>query len=164
MWQFHRKTANIDQGQGDLSTYSPYSEIAKLYFGFERVSGFSNYSVWTSYKFRKDKTICDSTNKATKLNWGNPIQKKEKQQKNGKSLAQQGLPCGNGSYNFEKDTNLQRKNQNYIWNRKMRKEARSGEKISRPQPLNNSLASFRHQRGRNSTDPRPANACTNSCG
>ena len=34
----------------------------------------------------------------------------EKQQKNGKSLAQQGLPCGNGSYSFEKDTNLQRKN------------------------------------------------------
>ena len=35
----------------------------------------------------------------------------------------------------------------------MEKEARSGEKISGPQPLNNSLASFRHQRGRNSTDP-----------
>ena len=34
----------------------------------------------------------------------------------------------------------------------MEKEARSGEKISGPQPLNNSLASFRHQRGRNSTD------------
>ena len=46
----------------------------------------------------------------------------------------------------------------------MEKEARSGEKMSGPQPLNNSLASFRHQRGRNSTDPRPANACTNSCG
>ena len=40
----------------------------------------------------------------------------------------------------------------------MEKEARSGEKISGPQPLNNSLASFRHQKGRNSTDPRPANA------
>ena len=40
----------------------------------------------------------------------------------------------------------------------MKKQARSGEKISGPQPLNNSLASFRHQRGRNSTDPRPANA------
>ena len=42
----------------------------------------------------------------------------------------------------------------------MEKEARSGEKISGPQPLNNSLASFRHQKGRNSTDPRPANAGT----
>ena len=29
----------------------------------------------------------------------------------------------------------------------MKKELRSGEKISGPQPLNNSLASFRHQRG-----------------
>ena len=45
--------------------------------------------------------------------------KKENQQKNGKGLAQQGLPCGNGSYNLEKDTNLQRKNENYISNRKM---------------------------------------------
>ena len=29
--------------------------------------------------------------------------------------------------------------------------------------MNNSLASLRHQRGRNSTDPLPVNACTNSC-
>ena len=42
----------------------------------------------------------------------------------------------------------------------MKKEASSGEKKSGSRPLNNSLASFRHQRGRNSTDPRPANACT----
>ena len=47
---------------------------------------------------------------------------------------------------------------------KLKKEASSGEEISGPQPVNNSLASFRHQRGRNSTDPRPANACTKSCG
>ena len=46
----------------------------------------------------------------------------------------------------------------------MKKEASSGEKKSGSQPVNNSLASFRHQRGRNSTDPIPANACTNSCG
>ena len=46
----------------------------------------------------------------------------------------------------------------------MKKEVSSGEKKSGSQPVNNSLASFRHQRGRNSTDPRPANACTNSCG
>ena len=43
---------------------------------------------------------------------------------------------------------------------KLKKEASSGEEISGPQPVNNSLASFRHQRGRSSTDPRPANACT----
>ena len=38
-----------------------------------------------------------------------------------------------------------------------------GEKSS-SQPVNNSLASFRLQRGRKSSDPRPATACTNSCG
>ena len=46
----------------------------------------------------------------------------------------------------------------------MKKEASSGEKKSGSQPVNNSLASFRHQRGRKCTDPRSANACTNSCG
>ena len=46
---------------------------------------------------------------------------------------------------------------------KLRKEASSGEEIPLPQPVNISLASFRHQRGRNSRDPRPANACTTSC-
>ena len=29
--------------------------------------------------------------------------------------------------------------------------------------MNYSLTSLRHQRGRNSTDPLPVNACTNSC-
>ena len=89
---------------------------------------------------------------------------KKNSKKNGKGLSQQGLSCGDGSYNLGKDTNLQRKNENYIWNSKMKKEASSGEKKSGPQPLNNSLASFRHQRGRNSTDPRRANACTIACG
>ena len=46
----------------------------------------------------------------------------------------------------------------------MKKEASSGEKKSGSQQVNNSLALFRHQSGRNSTDPGPANACTNSCG
>ena len=46
----------------------------------------------------------------------------------------------------------------------MKKEASNWEKKSGSQPVNNSLASFRHQSGRKSTDPRPANACTNSCG
>ena len=40
MSQFHRKTANIDQGQGDLPKYLPHSETAKSYFGFERFTGF----------------------------------------------------------------------------------------------------------------------------
>ena len=46
----------------------------------------------------------------------------------------------------------------------MKKGAISGEKKFGFQPVINFLASFRHQRGRKSTDPRPANACTNSCG
>ena len=46
----------------------------------------------------------------------------------------------------------------------MKKEASSGERKSGSQPVNNSLASFRHQRGRNSADPKSANAYTNSCG
>ena len=46
----------------------------------------------------------------------------------------------------------------------MEKEASSGEKKSGSQPVISSLASFRHKRGRNSTHPRPANSCTNSCG
>ena len=46
----------------------------------------------------------------------------------------------------------------------MKKEASSGEKKSGSQPVNNFLASIRHQKGRRSTDHRPANACTNSCG
>ena len=45
----------------------------------------------------------------------------------------------------------------------LKNRASSGEKKSGPQPMNNSLASLRHQRGRDNTDPRPANACTNSC-
>ena len=51
--------------------------------------------------------------------------------------------------------------------KKLKKEASSwggGEEKSESQSVNNSLVSVRHQRGRNSTDPRPANACTNSCG
>ena len=47
---------------------------------------------------------------------------------------------------------------------KILKEASSGEEISGPQPVNISLASFRHQSGRYSTDPSSANSCTNSCG
>ena len=86
-------------------------------------------------------------------------EKEEIAKKIGKGLPQQGLSCGDGSYNLDKDTNLQRKNENYNWNSKMKKEASSGEKKSGPQPLNNLLALFRHQRGRNSTDARPANSC-----
>ena len=45
---------------------------------------------------------------------------------------------------------------------KLKREASSAEEISGPQLVNNFLASFRHRRGRNSTDHKPANACTSS--
>ena len=45
---------------------------------------------------------------------------------------------------------------------KLKREASSAEEISGPQLVNNFLASFRHRRGRNSTDQKPANACTSS--
>ena len=60
-------------------------------------------------------------------------------------------------------TILQKKRKGIFETCNLKDNASSGEKKSGPQPMNNSLASLRHQRGRDSTDPRPANACTNSC-
>ena len=36
---------------------------------------------------------------------------KKNTKKNSNGLAEKALPCGNGSYNFEKDTKLQRENE-----------------------------------------------------
>ena len=69
-------------------------------------------------------------------------------------------PVGMGAINSGKRRIYKEKTKGLFEIAKINKEASSGEEISGPQPLNNSLASFRHQRGRNSTDPRPANACT----
>ena len=69
-------------------------------------------------------------------------------------------PVGMGAINSGKRRIYKEKTKGIFEIAKINKEASSGEEISGPQPLNNSLASFRHQRGRNSTDPRPANACT----
>ena len=38
----------------------------------------------------------------------------KKHQKNSNGLAEKALPCENGSYNFEKNTKLQRENEKYI--------------------------------------------------
>ena len=73
-------------------------------------------------------------------------------------------PVGMEAITFGKIRIYKKKTKGIFEIAKLKKEASSGEEISGPQPVNNSLASFRHQRGRNSTDPRPANACTNSCG
>ena len=47
---------------------------------------------------------------------------------------------------------------------KQKRALGGGGEISGSQPVNNSLASFGHQRGRKSAGPRPANAYTISCG
>ena len=73
-------------------------------------------------------------------------------------------PVGMEAITSRKTRNNKKKTKSRFDSKKLKKEVSSGEKKSGSQPVNNSLASFRHQRGRNSTDPRPANACTNSCG
>ena len=40
---------------------------------------------------------------------------KENTKKISNGVAEKALPCGNGSYNFVKDTKLQRENEKYIW-------------------------------------------------
>ena len=60
-------------------------------------------------------------------------------------------------------TVLQKKKNGLFETCNLKNRASSGEKKSGPQPMNYSLASLRHQRGRNSTDPMPVIACTNSC-
>ena len=109
-----------------------------------------NYAIWQ----------LELQNWAAKQNFVQSKRKRWKKntKKNSNGVAEKALPCGNGSYNFEKDT------KSIFDRKKMKKEASSGEKKSGSKPMSNSLASFRHQRGRNSTDPRRANACTNSCG
>ena len=73
-------------------------------------------------------------------------------------------PQGTEAITSRKTRNYKEKTKSIFDRKKMKKEASSGEKKSGSQPVNNSLSSFRHKRGRNSTHPRPANACTNSCG
>ena len=69
-------------------------------------------------------------------------------------------PVGLGAIKSGKTRIYKEKTKGIFEIAKLKKEASSGEEISGPQPVNNSLASFRHQRGRNSTDPWPSNACT----
>ena len=62
---------------------------------------FDNYS----YKFEvRNEIFCKVNGKGEKKN--------TKKISNG--LAEKALPCGNGSYNFEKNTKLQRENEKYI--------------------------------------------------
>ena len=73
-------------------------------------------------------------------------------------------PVGMEAITSRKTRNYKEKRKSIFDRGKWKKMRAVGGKKSGSQPVNNSLASFRHQRGRKSTDPRPANACTNSCG
>ena len=66
-----------------------------------------------------------------KIELGNEIFRKvneeaerEKAEKNSKGLTQKGLPCGNGSYNFEKNTKLQKRKRKVYLKRKNEKKMR----------------------------------------
>ena len=73
-------------------------------------------------------------------------------------------PVGIEPITSRKTRNYNRKTKSIFDRKKWKKKRAVGRRNPRSQPVNNSLASFRHQRGRNSTDPRLASACTNSCG
>ena len=115
MWQFHRKTANTDQGVGDLSTYLPHSESAKSYFGLNVLLVFEftlcennlNFGKTKQYAIRQIKP--QNWTEETKFSTNRWKVNKQKQQINGKSLARQGLPCWNESCDFENNTILQKK-------------------------------------------------------
>ena len=106
-----------------------------------------------------------SRNKATKLNWESKFSKKTKEEKKNCEKMTKVWPSkvyfvGMGAITSGKIRNYKEKTKGVFEIAKLKKEASSGEEISGPQPLNYFLASFRHRRGRNNTDPRPANACT----
>ena len=62
---------------------------------------FDNYS----YKIElRNEIFCKVNGKGEKKNT----------KKNSNGLAEKALPCGIGSYNFKKDTKLQRENEKYI--------------------------------------------------
>ena len=95
-------------------------------------------------------------------------EKGEKKKKNSKGLAKKALPFWEWKLELrERHEVSKRKRKVYLIEKNEKSNEQWGEggggveEKSGMQPVNNSLASFRHQRGRNSTDPRPANACTN---
>ena len=73
-------------------------------------------------------------------------------------------PVGIEDTTSKKTRNCKKKTKSIFEREKWKKKRAVGREKSGLHTVNNSLASFRHQRGINSTDPRPANACTNSCG
>ena len=74
-------------------------------------------------------------------------------------------PVGMEAITSRKTRNIiKRKRKVYLIEKNEKKSEQWRDKKNGSQPVNNSLASFRHQRGKISTDPRLTIACTNSCG
>ena len=105
-------------------------------------------------------------NSATKRNF--PQSKQKKWKKNSKTKQGFGREkftlVGMAALTSRKTRSYKEKTKSIFDREKWKKKRAVGSEKSGPQSMNNSLASFRHQRRRNSTDPRSANACTNSCG
>ena len=152
--------------------YLHISHILKLQYGISVLNVSAVFKILLcGHNLNYGKTKQHAISQLDLQNWAGkrnfPQSKRKRWKKNRKKIARvwprRPYPCGNGSYNFEKHEITKRKRKVYLIE-ESEKEASSGEKKSGSQSVNNSLASFRHQRGRKSTDPRPANACTNSCG
>ena len=90
--------------------------------------------------------------------------KKQQQKKSSKVWPRKLFPAGMEAITSRKTRNYKEETKSIFDREKWKKKRAVGRRNPGSQPVNNSLASFRHQRGRISTDPRPAIACTNSCG
>ena len=117
-WQGHRKSANIDQGQGECIYILAIFWNSKMVFRFWTFhAGFKITLCGPILNYGKTKQYViwqlELQNWAAKRNFVQSKRKRWKKntKKNSNGLAEKALPCGNGSYNFEKDTKLQRENQ-----------------------------------------------------
>ena len=117
-WQKHRKSANIDQGQGECFYILAILWNCKMVIRFWTFhAGFKITLCGPILNYGKTKHYAiwqlELQNWAAKRNFVQSKRKrwKKKTKKNSNGLAEKALPCGNGSYIFEKDTKLQRENE-----------------------------------------------------
>ena len=111
-WQSHRKSANIDQGQGECIYILAIFWNCKMVFRFWTFhAGFKITLCGPILIYGKTKQYAiwqlELQNWAAKRNFVQSKRKRWKKKtpkKNSNGLAEKALPCGNGSYNFEKDT------------------------------------------------------------
>ena len=109
---------NIDQGQGECIYILAIFWNCKMVFRFWTFhAGFKITLCGPILVYGKTKQYAiwqlELQNGAAKRNFVQSKRKRWKRntQKNGNGLAEKALPCGNGSYNFEKDTKLQKENE-----------------------------------------------------